>query len=114
MDVNVVVYLDEEGSAKIISVNGTLREVNQISLPKDNDFVTPGVVANVLYKKRLIGYWVSTGVNSDMPLNSTATYNLTVGLLDSPVKGENVSITARLVGFRSEELDSVMTTFEIP
>lgn len=114
MDVSVDVFLDNGGSAHISKVNGTLREVNKISIPKGNEVITPGVTANVIYKQRLIGYWTSVGLNPAVPLNSTATYNLTVGLLEKPAKGDDVSITVRLVGFRGEELDSIMTTFKIP
>lgn len=113
MDVSVDVFLDNGGYAYISKVNGTLREVNKISVLKGNEVITPGVTANVIYKQRLIGYWTSAGINPAVPLNSTATYNLTVGLIEKPAKGDDVSITVRLVGFRGEELESVVTTFKI-
>lgn len=114
MDVSVDVFLDNGGYPHISKVSGTLREVNKISIPKGNDVITPGVTANVIYNGRLNGYWTSAGINATVPLNSTATYNLTVGLLDKPAKGNDVSITVRLFGIKGEEFDSIVTTFKIP
>ncbi|MFA4934834.1 MAG: hypothetical protein WC568_03260 [Candidatus Methanoperedens sp.] len=114
MDVSVDVFLDNGGFAHISNINGTLREVNKISIPKGNEIITPGVTANVIYNQFMIGYWTSAGINPAVPLNSTTTYNLTVGLFENPKRGSDVSITVRLVGFRGEELDSIVTTFKIP
>jgi hypothetical protein len=110
MDVSVTVFLDNGGIPHIAQVNGTLRESYKVSIPRGNEVITPGVVANVIYNNELIGYWTSVGINTTIPLNSTTTYNLTVGLLVNPARGDKVSISARLVGFRGEEFDSVMTT----
>lgn len=114
MDLSVYVLIDNEKNPHIVYINGTLRDVNQISLPKGNDIITPGVVANVIYHGDLIGYWTSVKLDASVPLNSTTQYNLTVGLFKKPAKGDDVSINARVVGFRGEVLDSVMTTFKIP
>ena len=113
MDVRVDLYLDNDGFLHIILINGTLRPVNKISMPTGDIVETPGVVANVIYNEDFIGYWTSTRINESVPLNSTTTYNLTVGLFENPMRGDNVSISVRLVGFYGEELESIMTTFKI-
>lgn len=114
MDVSVDVFLDNGGNAHITNIKGDLRDVTKVSIPKGNNVIAPGVVAVVIYKQRLIGYWTSAGINLAAPLNSVTTYNLTVGLSEKPANGDYVSISAKLVGFGGEELDSVMTTFKIP
>ena len=112
MDTSVDVFLDNSGNVHITKIEGTLREVNKVSMPKGDNMIAPGVVVNVIYNYRMIGYWASVGINPAAPLNSTTTYNMTVGLFENPKRGDNVSISARLVGFRGEELDSIMTTFK--
>lgn len=114
MDLRVDVYLDNDGYLHITLINGTVRPVNKISMPTGDIVETPGVVANVIYNEDFIGYWTSTRINESVPLNSTTTYNLTVGLFKNPVPGDNVSVSVRLVGFYGEELDSIMTTFKLP
>ncbi|MDP2841381.1 MAG: hypothetical protein Q8O17_03780, partial [Candidatus Methanoperedens sp.] len=114
MDLRVYVFIDNEKNPHIVAINGSLRDVNAISLPKGNEVITPGIIANVIYQDNLIGYWTSEKLDASVPLNSTTAYNLTVGLLKKPAKGDDVSITARVLGFRGEELDSIMTTFKIP
>ena len=113
IDVSVYVYLDNDGSVHIAYINGTLRPVNKVSVPTGDIVETPGVVANVIYNEDFIGYWTSTRINESVPLNSTTTYNLTVGLFETPTQGDNVSVSVRLVGFYGEELDSIMATFKI-
>lgn len=112
MDLRVYVFIDNEKNPHIVAINGTLRDVNAISLPKGSDVITPGIVANVIYRDDLIGYWTSEKLDASVPLNSTTTYNLTVGLFKKPEKGDDVSITARVLGFRGEPLDSVVITFK--
>ena len=113
IDLRVDVYLDNDGFLHIVFINGTLRPVNKISMPTGDLVETPGVVANVIYNEDFIGYWTSTKINESISLNSTTTYNLTVGLFETPTIGDNVSVSVRLVGFYGEELESIMTTFKI-
>jgi len=106
VDVKVEVYLDNQGYAHITNLSATLRHVSKISIPRGNDLKTPGVVVNVIHNKHVIGYWTSTGLNLNAPLNSTITYNLTVGLTENP-EGD-IDVIAKLVGFRGETWDSKM------
>lgn len=114
MDVQVDVFMDENRHVHITNINGTLREMNQISIPKGNEMMLPGVLTNVIYNEKLIGYWTSERLNVDVPSNSTASYKITVGLLENPARGDNISITTRIVGYRGETIESFMTTFKIP
>ena len=43
--------------------------MNKISLPKGNDMITPGVVVNVIYNKRVVGYWTSVGYECSFELH---------------------------------------------
>ena len=114
MDVRVGVLLDGAGNAHITYINGSMRDVNKISVPKGGAVDMPGVVANVVYEEDFIGYWTSVKLDPNAPLNATTNYNLTIGLFNNPEIGENISISVRLVGYVGEEIDSVITTFKIP
>ena len=114
MDVTVDVFYDLEGNAYIKYINGSFREVNKISLPKGGEIDLPGVVANIVYDGDFIGYWTSVKLDPNAPLNATTTYNFTVGLFNNPERGEDISISVRLVGYTGEELDSAITTFKLP
>ena len=114
MDVSVYVYVDDNGNAQIVHINGSLREVNKVSMPKGNDVETPGVIVNVINKGDFIGYWTSVKLDPNAPLNSTTSYNLTVGLFENPERGDNVNISARIVGFTGGEMDSAKTKISIP
>lgn len=113
VDVSVDVFLDNGGNAHIVGIKGTLREVSKFSLPKGNDLATPGVLANVIYKQHMIGYWTSEKLNIAAPLNSITTYNITVGLFENPVKGDDVSLSVRLVDVRGKDLESILATIKI-
>lgn len=114
MDVNVDVFMDENGTVHITNINGNLREMNKISIPKGNEMMLPGMLANVIYNEELIGYWTSERLNVDVPRNSITTYKITVGLFENPARGDNVSVTARIIGYKGETIESFMTTFKIP
>ena len=113
MDVRVDVLLDGAGNGHITYINGSMRDVNKISVPKGGPVDMPGIVANVVYEEDIIGYWTSVKIDPHAPLNSTISYNLTVGLFEKPESGENVSISVRLVGYIGDELDSVITTIKL-
>ena len=113
MDVRVGVLLDGAGNAHITYINGSMRDVNKISVPKGGAVDMPGVVANVVYEEDFIGYWTSVKLDPNAPLNSTIPYNLTIGMFKKPESGENVSISVRLVGYIGDELDSAITTIKL-
>lgn len=113
VNVSVDVFLDNGGNAHIVGIKGALREVNKFSLPKGNDLATPGVLANVIYKQHMIGYWTSEKLNPAAPLNSTTTYNITVGLFENPIRGDEVSLSVRLIDSMGKDLDSKLATVKI-
>ena len=113
MDVTVDVLLDGDGYWHITYVNGTFREANRISIPKGGEIKVPGIIANVIYDGKMIGYWESVSLDPTVPRNSTKTYNFTVGLFENPLEGENASISVRTIGFVGEELDSFKTRVKV-
>ena len=113
VDVSVDVLLDEDGFWHITYINSTFREANKLSTPKGGDIKVPGIIANVLYDGEMIGYWTSVSLDPTVPRNSTKTYNLSIGLFEKPVEGDNVSVSVRTIGFVGEELDSFKTRVKV-
>ena len=111
MDVSVDVLLDEDGYWNMTYVNGTFREVNALDTPKGGDMFTPGLVTNVIHEGRFIGQWTSVMLDANAPLNSTKTYNMTIGLFKKPVNGDSVNLTVRIVGFHGEDRQSFRVPF---
>ena len=113
MDVTVDVLLDEDGFWHITYINGTFREANRLSIPKGGEVKVPGITTNVIYDGEMIGYWTSVSLDPTVPRNSTKTYNLSIGLFEKPVEGDNVSVSVRTIGFVGEELDSFKTRVKV-
>lgn len=83
----------------IKNISAKLVPWSKTAEPKGNELVTPGVSVLVRKNKEIISYWTS------VPHTGYGTYNINVGLIKYPNKGEIVTIAARVVDPAGKDLD---------
>ncbi len=97
LKVQVVVKGDIK-EAMIEDVTAHLESIKKLSEPKGTLLVTPGVTVTVIQNMQIIGEWTS------VPYNGSGVYNLTVGLTKYPKSGDTISVVARLMDEKSQNI----------
>ena len=98
VQVTVKGNIDDVNNLTVEDISAYLDPVNRISEPKGNFLITPGVTVIILQNKRSIGQWTS------VPFNGTGVYNLTVGFAEYPVIGQNLTVVARVLNEKSQNV----------